>query len=81
MTILQLNPTIPMHCPQGIGYAIAMIDYSQEHDILWIIAINETGEVWAVPNKDIRAIINISMGRNLATIDKLRDIHAQNKIK
>lgn len=63
MSILQLNPTIPMWTAKGVGYAIAMIDYSQEHSLLWVIALNETGEIWAMPNEDVRLVRNYSVGR------------------
>lgn len=61
--ILQLNPTIPMSCPRGDGYAIALIDYSQEHSLYWIIAITETGEIWTYPNERVRMLMNITLGR------------------
>lgn len=62
--IIQLNPAIPMHViDKGHGYAIAMIDYSQEHDLLWVVAINETGEIWTVPNQKVRMLKNITMER------------------
>lgn len=61
--IIQLNPTIPMICPMGEGYAIAVIDYSQEHNLMWVIAINDTGEIWTYSNPDVRMIKNITMGR------------------
>lgn len=61
--ILQLNPQIPVICPKGNGYAFAMIDYSQEHDILFVIAIDETGEIWTYKNSEVRFQKNISMGR------------------
>ncbi|HMG14721.1 MAG TPA: hypothetical protein VK590_04700 [Saprospiraceae bacterium] len=63
MSILQLDPQIPMTTPKGEGYAIAMLDYSQDHDILFVIVINETGEIWTLPNSQVRAVKNISMGR------------------
>lgn len=63
MTIIQLNPQIPMSCPKGEGYAIALIDYSQDHDILFVIAINDTGEIWTYRNSEVRALKNITLGR------------------
>jgi hypothetical protein len=63
MSFKQLNPPIPMCCPQGNGYAIAVIDYSQEHDLLWVIAINDTGEIWTNPNSVVRMLKNISIER------------------
>jgi hypothetical protein len=61
--IIQLNPTIPMTCPKGPGNAIAMIDYSEEHHIYWVIAVMESGEIWTFPNPLVRMQTNISMGR------------------
>lgn len=63
--ILQLNPTIPMSCPKGEGYAIALIDYSEEHHLHWVIAITQTGEIWTYANPLVRMTKNISMGRLL----------------
>jgi len=64
MSILQLNPMLPVSCPKGNGYAFAMIDYSQEHDILFVIAIDETGEIWTYKNSLIRFQKNISLDRS-----------------
>jgi len=61
--IKQLNPTIPMSCPKGNGYAIAVIDYSQEHNLHWVIAIDTTGEIWTYANPEVRMQKNISLGR------------------
>lgn len=61
--IHQLNPSIPLMTPKGEGLAWAIIDYSEEHDLFWVVAINETGEVWTFNNKEVRAIKNITMGR------------------
>lgn len=61
--LIQLNPMIPMSTPKGNGYAIAMIDYSQEHNISWVIAIDSTGEIWTYSNPEVRMQKNITMGR------------------
>ncbi len=61
--LTQLNPTIPMSCPKGDGHAIAVIDYSQEHHLLWVIAIDKTGEIWTCANPDVRLQDNFTMGR------------------
>lgn len=64
MSMLQLNPTIPVWVDEkGTGHAIGWIDYSQEHHLLWIISFDETGEIWALPNTMVRLQKNISMGR------------------
>ena len=61
--IVQLNPTIPLLTPKGKGYAIAMIDYSQEHDLFFVVA-QDSGEIWTWNNKDVRMHSNITMGRD-----------------
>ena len=72
MSFTQLNPPIPVHViakstsrtwPEGPGYAIAMIDYSQEHSTLWKVAMQAGGEVWDVPQSYVRLQHNISMER------------------
>lgn len=60
----QLNPAIPMHVlGKGDGQAIGMIDYGPEHNLLWITAIDATGEIWCAPNPEVRMLRNWSMGR------------------
>ena len=60
----QLNPTIPVHVlGKGDGYAIGMIDYGQEHNLIWVTAIDETGELWCAPNHKVRLGKNWTMGR------------------
>lgn len=60
----QLNPTIPVDTPKGRGYAIWREDLSQEHDTLWTVIIDETGQFWDMPQSQIRARANYSMGRH-----------------
>ncbi len=60
----QLNPAIPLHVlGKGAGQALAVIDYGPEHNLLWITAIDETGEIWCAPNPQVRMQQNWSMGR------------------
>jgi hypothetical protein len=61
--ILQLNPPIPLDTPKGSGLALLVIDYGTEHNILWTVAINETGEIWTFMNPEVKATKNVSMGR------------------
>jgi hypothetical protein len=64
MGMLQLDPAIPVWIEgKGDGYAIGWIDYSQEHHVLWMVAMNDTGEVWTVANPLVRLQKNMSMGR------------------
>ena len=60
----QLNPTIPIHVlGKGDGYAIGMIDYGQEHNLIWVTALDESGELWCAPNYKVRLGKNWTMGR------------------
>ena len=61
----QLDPALPVHViGKGDGYAIAVIDYGQEHNLLWVTAIDATREIWCAPNPKVRMQNNWSMGRS-----------------
>lgn len=62
--ILQLNPMIPIVRVKDNmeGYAFLVIDYSQEHNLLFTCAMDD-GEIWTLNNKEIRFDKNISMER------------------
>ena len=61
--LTQLNPSIPMDTPKGRGLALAVIDYGQEHNLLWVVTLDTSGEIWCVPNRDVRVPPNWSAGR------------------
>ena len=61
--ILQLNPPIPMTTPKGKGFAHLVIDYSQDHNIQWVVFIDDTGECWTFQNPEVRLQENITMQR------------------
>jgi hypothetical protein len=61
--MLQLNPPIPLSTPKGDGLAWAVIDYGTEFNLMWVVAIDETREIWTFQNYDVRAMKNITMGR------------------
>lgn len=63
--ILQLNPCIPLHTPKGSGEAWFIIDYSQEHDIMWVVALDKDGEIWTFKNSEVRAFKNETLGRGV----------------
>lgn len=63
--ILQLNPTLPLTTPKGKALAHFLIDNGDEHHLLWVCIQDETGEIWAWPNTDVRARDNPTMGRNI----------------
>jgi hypothetical protein len=62
--ILQLTPMIPiLRVSDGMeGYAFLVIDYSQEHNLLFTCAM-DNGEIWTLTNKEIRFCKNISLER------------------
>jgi len=62
--MLQLNPTLPIIrvSDNMKGYAFLVIDYSQEHDLMFICAMNN-GEIWTLKNSEIIIEENITLGR------------------
>ena len=67
--MLQLDPMLPVEVisggptPAGKGWALLVLDYSQEHSLLWVVALNDTREVWCVPNRWLRMQENLTLGR------------------
>lgn len=62
--MLQLDPQIPVWVEdKGTGRALGWIDYSCEDHLHWIVAFDDTGEIWILPNTKIRLQKNISLGR------------------
>jgi hypothetical protein len=60
----QLEPPIPVHVlDKGAGFAFAVIDYGQEHNLIRVTAINEAGEIWYAPNPRVRLPANWTLGR------------------
>jgi len=64
VTFTQLDPTLPIHVlGKGDGFAFAVIDYGQEHNLVWVTAISGTGEIWCAPNPQVRMQANWTMSR------------------
>ena len=64
MSFQQLNPPIPLEViGRGKGQAIAVIDYGPEHNLIWVTAIDATGEIWCAPNPIVRMQANWTFGR------------------
>ena len=60
----QLNPPLPvLVTDRGAGLALAVIDYGPEHNLLWVTALDDSGEIWCAPNPKVRMQHNWSMGR------------------
>lgn len=64
--ILQLNPLIPIIrvSDKMEGYAMLVLDYSQEHNLLFVCGM-DNGEIWTLDNREIRLCKNISMDRKV----------------
>jgi hypothetical protein len=62
--MLQLNPMLPIVrvTDKMEGFAFMCIDYSQEHNLLFVCAMDD-GEIWTLSNHEIRFCKNISMDR------------------
>lgn len=71
--LTQLNPPLPFMTPKGKAYAHFVIDYSQEHDLVWVCFICDTGECWSYPNSQIRMEQNLSLGYK-TTKDQLAEV-------
>jgi len=64
MAFTQLDPTLPVTVEgKGKGYAFAVIDYGQEHHLIWVVAMDGSGEIWSAPNPTVRVQANWTMGR------------------
>ena len=60
----QLNPPLPVIVlEKGEGLALAVIDYGAEYNLLWVTALDQSGEIWCAPNPKVRMQSNWSMGR------------------
>ena len=60
----QLNPPLPVKVEdRGAGLAIAVIDYGPEHNLIWVTALDDSGEIWCAPNPMVRMQANWTMGR------------------
>ena len=61
--MLQLDPPIPLDTSKGKGFAHMVVDYSQEHDLLWVVFLDESGECWLFRNGEVRIQRNFTLGR------------------
>ncbi|MGP1394387.1 MAG: hypothetical protein ACTS3R_02625 [Inquilinaceae bacterium] len=63
----QINPPLPiLSLSKGSGMAFGVIDYGPEHHLIWVTALDKSGEIWCVPNPDARLQSNWTLGRNAA---------------
>ncbi|MDO9335480.1 MAG: hypothetical protein Q7T61_03700 [Caulobacter sp.] len=72
MSFTQLDPSLPVTVEgKGKGYAFAVIDYGQEHHLIWVVALDDTGEIWSAPNPKVRVTANWTMGRKPAPANEV----------
>jgi hypothetical protein len=71
MAIIQLEPTIPVYIPHKNikGYALGWIDYSQEHNLIWVCAL-ENSEIWLLENHQVRVQYNETLNRKGVIYEK-----------
>jgi hypothetical protein len=64
MSFHQLNPSIPVTViGKCDGYAIAVIDYGREQNLIWGTALDGSAEVWCALNPLVRLKGNWTMSR------------------
>ncbi len=66
--LLQLNPPIPLDTPKGKGLAHVLIDYGAEHNLLWVVFLDDGGECWTFSNQEIKGQTNRTMGRESSVL-------------
>lgn len=64
MSFTQLSPVLPVIVEdKGKGLAFAVIDYGEEQNLIWVVALDDSGEIWCSPNPKVRVRPNWTMGR------------------
>ena len=78
MSFTQLQTPLPMTVEgKGSGQALAVIDYGPEHHLIWVVALDDSGEIWSAPNPKVRMQSNWTMGRSgrsSARVESLRPV-------
>lgn len=72
MNPIQLHTPIPVRVvpgnawegPTGAGMAIGWFQESIDHSLTFVVAMDDTGQVWEVEQPNIRLRRNITWGRN-----------------
>ncbi len=62
MTVTQINPPIYLETVKGPGYAHFLIMGSLEDSLRWVV-FTESGQIWNIPNEQVRACKNFSAFR------------------
>lgn len=59
--ILELAQVIWLDTPKGKGIAKFVIDYGPGADLMWVVFIEASREIWTFPNWRVKASENSSM--------------------
>lgn len=63
MVIYESTQSLEVQTPKGLGRVWLITDYGAQTEKLFLVIMNETGELWEFRNKDIKATSNLTMGR------------------
>jgi hypothetical protein len=67
VSFTQLTPSLPVSVEgKGKGVAFAVIDYGEEQNLIWVVALDDSGEIWCSPNPKVRMQPNWTLGRTPA---------------
>tara|TARA_A100001391_G_scaffold68679_1_gene43895 strand:+ start:113 stop:364 length:252 start_codon:yes stop_codon:yes gene_type:complete len=76
----QLTTPVPVHViDKGSGLAFAVIDYGIEHNLIWVTALDEGGEIWCAPNPKVRVAENWTAGRRRDPVGVDQDSADENR--
>lgn len=57
------------------GLAHWIMDIGIEHHVIWGVVFDEGGEIWWIPNPEIRAQTNWTMGRGRKAAEEFADFY------
>lgn len=63
--IIQLNPSILVETPLGLGQAMLIIDYGMHQNTCWVVALQEDGVIKHFDCNDVILSTNYTYGMNL----------------
>src|SRR5262245_43262143 len=58
LMISQIEPPLPLRTTRGGGLALFLIDYGLEHNLVWVVMLDESGELWCLDNTEVRGYAN-----------------------
>lgn len=61
--IFQLSPPIEVLTPLGKGWALVLIDYGISINSVWVVRLDDKGQVKHFDSNDIRVVANPMLGQ------------------